>query len=86
VPSFPRSSSIRRATTTSIPFDVSPVFAAFDKHRQTYSDVSVLPTPAKFYGLRLREEISVEIEPGKTLIIRLINVSERTRMGAGRDL
>jgi pyruvate carboxylase len=57
------------------------VFAAFDKHRQTYSDVSVLPTPAKFYGLRLREEISVEIEPGKTLIIRLINVSEPDKDG-----
>jgi pyruvate carboxylase len=57
------------------------VFAAFDKHRQTYSDVSVLPTPAKFYGLRLREEISVDIEPGKTLIIRLINVSEPDKDG-----
>ncbi len=57
------------------------VFAAFDKHRQSYSDVSVLPTPAKFYGLRLREEISVDIEPGKTLIIRLVNVSEPDKDG-----
>ena len=57
------------------------VFAAFDKHRQDYSDVSVLPTPAKFYGLRLREEISVDIEPGKTLIIRLVNVSEPDKDG-----
>jgi pyruvate carboxylase len=57
------------------------VFAAFDKHRQDFSDVSVLPTPAKFYGLRLREEISVEIEPGKTLIIRLVNVSEPDKDG-----
>ena len=57
------------------------VFAAFDKHRQDYSDVSVLPTPAIFYGLRLREEISVDIEPGKTLIIRLVNVSEPDKDG-----
>jgi pyruvate carboxylase len=57
------------------------VFAAFEKHRQAYSDVSVLPTPACLYGLRLREEISVDIEPGKTLIIRLINVSEPDKDG-----
>ena len=57
------------------------VFAVFDKHRQDYSDISVLPTPAKFYGLRLREEISVEIEAGKTLIIRLVNVSEPDKDG-----
>jgi pyruvate carboxylase len=57
------------------------VFAAFDKHRQHYSDVSVLPTPACLYGLRPLEEISVDIEPGKTLIIRLVNVSEPDKDG-----
>ena len=57
------------------------VFAAFDKHRQDYSDVSVLPTPSFFYGLYRRQEISVTIEPGKTLIIRLINVSEPEKDG-----
>jgi pyruvate carboxylase len=57
------------------------VFAAFDKHRQNYSDVSVLPTPACLYGLRPREEISVRIEAGKTLIIRLVNVSESDKDG-----
>jgi pyruvate carboxylase len=57
------------------------VFATFDKHRHDFSDVSVLPTPAFFYGLRLREEISVKIEAGKTLIIRLVNVSEPEKDG-----
>ena len=57
------------------------VFAAFEKHRHDYSDVSVLPTPAFFYSLHLREEISVNIEPGKTLIIRLVNVSEPDKDG-----
>ena len=52
------------------------VFAEFARHQREYSDVSVLPTPAFFYGLRLGEEISVAIEAGKTLIIRLVNVSE----------
>ncbi|MFM8360008.1 MAG: biotin/lipoyl-containing protein, partial [Verrucomicrobiota bacterium] len=44
-------------------------------------DVSVLPTPAFFYGLRRGEEISVHIEEGKTLIIRLVNVGEPDKDG-----
>jgi pyruvate carboxylase len=57
------------------------VFSAFEKHRHDYSDVSVLPTPAFFYGLQPREEISVEIEPGKTLIIRLVTVGDPEKDG-----
>jgi pyruvate carboxylase len=57
------------------------VFAAFEKHRHDYSDVSVLPTPAFFYGLKVREEISVTIEAGKTLIIRFVNASEPDKEG-----
>lgn len=52
------------------------VFAKFDKFRQTYSDVSVLPTSAFFYGVTSGEEITVEIEPGKTLIIKFLTSSE----------
>ena len=57
------------------------VFADFAKHQRDFSDVSVLPTPAFFYGLRRGEEISVDIEEGKMLIIRLINVSEPDKDG-----
>lgn len=57
------------------------VFLAFDKHRQDFSDVSVLPTPAFFYGLQHRQEIGVTIEQGKTLIIRLVNVGEAEKDG-----
>jgi pyruvate carboxylase len=52
------------------------VFSKFDRFRQTYSDVSVLPTPAFFYGLKSGEEITVEIESGKTLIIKFLTFSE----------
>jgi pyruvate carboxylase len=52
------------------------VFAKFDRFRRTYSDVSVLPTPAFFYGLKSGEEITVEIESGKTLIIKFLTFSE----------
>ena len=57
------------------------VFADFAKHALAYSDVSVLPTPAFFYGLNPGEEISVSIEEGKVLIIRLISVSPPDKEG-----
>jgi pyruvate carboxylase len=57
------------------------VFADFAKHQRDFGDVSVLPTPAFFYGLRPREEISVEIEEGKVLIIRLVSVGEPDKDG-----
>ena len=53
-------------------------FAAFVEN---YGDVSVLPTPAYFYGLQPGEEIAVSIEAGKTLIIKLINVGEPDKEG-----
>src|SRR5690606_21217998 len=43
--------------------------------------VSVLPTPAFFYGLQPGEEISVEIEEGKVLIIRLVNIGDPDKDG-----
>jgi pyruvate carboxylase len=52
------------------------VFDKFDSFRKAYSDVSVLPTPAFFYGLRPEEEITIEIEAGKTLIVRFLTVGE----------
>ncbi len=47
------------------------VFETFDRHRQEYSDTSFLPTPVFFYGLDVNDEVSIDIEPGKTLIIKL---------------
>ena len=52
------------------------VFVKFDKFRQAHSDVSVLPTPAFFYGLKSGEEVTVEIEAGKTLIIKFMTASD----------
>jgi pyruvate carboxylase len=52
------------------------VFADFAKHLHTYSDVSVLPTSAFFYGLKDKEEVTLSLEAGKTLFIRLHNITE----------
>ncbi len=57
------------------------VFADFAKHQREYGDVSVLPTPTFFYGLRPGEEISVEIEEGKVLIIRLVSIGAPDKDG-----
>jgi pyruvate carboxylase len=54
----------------------SDVFLKYDKFRHTYSDVSVLPTPAFFFGLKPGEEITIEIEPGKVLIVKFLTASE----------
>jgi pyruvate carboxylase len=47
------------------------VFEEFDRFRQEYSDTSFLPTPVFFYGLDVGDEVSIDIEAGKTLIIKL---------------
>jgi pyruvate carboxylase len=47
------------------------VFCDYAAHQHQYGNVSVLPTPVFFYGLTDGQEISVEIDRGKTLIIRL---------------
>ncbi len=57
------------------------VHADFTKHQREYGDVSVLPTPAFFYGLSVGEEISVNIEEGKVLIIRLVSMSAPDKDG-----
>jgi pyruvate carboxylase len=52
------------------------VFADFVAFRKKYDDLSGLPTSAFFYGLQIGEEIEVEIDPGKILIIKLISIGE----------
>ncbi|MEM7601461.1 MAG: biotin/lipoyl-containing protein, partial [Verrucomicrobiota bacterium] len=52
------------------------VFEDFEQFVNDYDRVSGLPTTAFFYGLSVNEEISVEIQPGKVLFIKLIGISE----------
>jgi pyruvate carboxylase len=52
------------------------VFADLIAHQQKYSDTSLLPTPVFFFGMEPGEEISAEIEPGKTLIIKFITLGD----------
>jgi pyruvate carboxylase len=48
----------------------------FLAHQDKYSDTSVLPTSVFFDGMEPSEEISVDIEEGKTLIIKFLTVGD----------
>ena len=52
------------------------VFTDYMERHQTYGPVRTLPTQTFFYGMEPGEEISAEIDPGKTLEIRLQAVGE----------
>ncbi|MFC0015849.1 MULTISPECIES: pyruvate carboxylase [Allobacillus] len=57
------------------------VFLDYEQFVDQYGNISVLDTPSFIYGLRLGEEVSVEIEQGKTLIIKLVSVGEPQKDG-----
>ncbi len=61
------------------------VFEEFDRFRQEYSDTSVLPTPVFFYGLDVGDEVTIDIEAGKTLIVKL-NAIGRVREDGTRHI
>jgi pyruvate carboxylase len=52
------------------------VFSDFVEHQKLYSDTSILPTRTFFRGMDPGEEISIDIEPGKTLIIKFLTVGD----------
>lgn len=52
------------------------VFLDYVKTKERFGDVSNLDTPTFLFGMRLGEEIEVEIEKGKTLIVKFISLGE----------
>lgn len=52
------------------------VFLDYVKTVEQYGDVSVIDTATFFYGMRLGEEIEVEIEKGKTLFVQLVSIGQ----------
>ncbi|MFE7152744.1 biotin/lipoyl-containing protein, partial [Heyndrickxia sporothermodurans] len=57
------------------------VFLDYVKTVQQFGDVSVIDTPTFFYGMRLGEEIEVEIEKGKTLFVQLVSIGQPRKDG-----
>ena len=57
------------------------IFEDYVKTNDQFGDISVLDTPTFIYGLKIGEEIEVEIEQGKTLIIKLISIGQPQQNG-----
>src|SRR5690606_5053527 len=57
------------------------VYVDYMARRRDYGPVRVLPTPTFFYGMQPNEEITCDLEPGKTLVIRLQAISETNAEG-----
>jgi pyruvate carboxylase len=60
------------------------VFVEYARSAEHYGPVSVLPTPVYFYGLPVGGEILVELERGKTLVIRTQAMGETDEDGFAR--
>jgi len=57
------------------------VFTDAYNHHKDYGNVIAIPTKNFFYGMDIGEEISVEMDKGKTLLIQLISVGEANSDG-----
>ncbi|RWN29400.1 pyruvate carboxylase [Mesorhizobium sp.] len=57
------------------------VFSDFAAAQETYGPVSVLPTPTYFYGMKPEDEIFVDIEKGKTLVVRCLAIGDVDEKG-----
>ena len=60
------------------------VTSDFLKFGQTYSDVSVVPTPTFFYGMQVGDEVALNIESGKTLLVVLQSVQDDESAGTAK--
>jgi pyruvate carboxylase len=52
------------------------VFLEFDAFRKHYGDVAVVPTTVFFYGLQPYQEVPIEIEPGKVLLVKFLTIGD----------
>ncbi|MEO0496072.1 MAG: pyruvate carboxylase [Pseudomonadota bacterium] len=57
------------------------VFSDFAAAQEMYGPTSVLPTPTYFYGMEPGDEILVDLEKGKTMVIHCLAVGEADETG-----
>ncbi len=50
------------------------VFEQAHEQYKKYGNLSILPTKNFFYGMKLGEETLIELEPGKTIIVKLLSI------------
>ncbi len=52
------------------------VFVEYANRGASFGPVSALPTPVFFYGMEPGDEIAVDLEPGKTMVIRSVAIGD----------
>ncbi len=52
------------------------VYEEFLAHHKMYGDVSALPTPCFLYGPDVADEVAIDIETGKRLIVRFLTIGQ----------
>ena len=52
------------------------VFLKFARAQQSWDDVEVLPSPQFFFGMQKGDEITVDIEAGKRLVVKFLALGE----------
>ncbi|MEP0510863.1 MAG: pyruvate carboxylase, partial [Aurantimonas coralicida] len=57
------------------------VFTDFAAAQELYGPVSMLPTPSYFYGIAQDEEVLIDLERGKTLVVRCLGFGETDEKG-----
>jgi pyruvate carboxylase len=57
------------------------VFESYYLHNEQFGDVTNIPTPAFFYGLKYNEEILVKIASGKSIIVKMLYCSQPDDLG-----
>ena len=57
------------------------VFEQAHENYKLYGNLALVQTKHFFYGMKLREETLIELEPGKTVIVRLLSVGIPNELG-----
>ncbi len=52
------------------------VFTKFAQGKKDYGDLDILPSPQFFFGMEKGEEITVDLEEGKSLVIKFLTIGE----------
>ncbi|HXC05022.1 MAG TPA: pyruvate carboxylase [Bacteroidia bacterium] len=57
------------------------VFEGYHAHLKTFGDVSMIPTPEFFYGMKNNQETLIDIGEGKTLIVKQMYIGDPDESG-----
>lgn len=57
------------------------VYKEYHEHRSQFGELHYMPTPVFFFGLKPNEETLIELSPGKSILIRMMYMSETDENG-----